>query len=80
MHWLLEATIWAEYRAKVAPTRAEYDAKVAPIWAEYRAKVAPTRAEYDAKVAPIWACATCDEVRAKFECPTLDESAASAQT
>lgn len=61
LHWLLSESILAEYKAKRAPIRAEYEAKYAPI-----------RAEYEAKLAPILACRTCDEIRAKFQCPNVE--------
>ena len=72
---------YAELHKVTAPARAEYDRVTAPAYAELhkvttaaraelRKVTAPACAEHDRVTTAADACTTCDELRAKFECPS----------
>ena len=58
LQWLVRAPALAEYERVTAPALAEDDRVTATAWAEY-----------ERVTATALACCSCDELRAKFNCP-----------
>ena len=61
---------YAELHKVTTAARAELRKVTAPACAEYDRVTTAARAEYDRVTAAADACTTCDELRAKFECPS----------
>ena len=61
---------YAELHKFTTAAYAELHKVTAPAYAELRKVTAPARAEHDRVTAAADACTTCDELRAKFECPS----------
>jgi hypothetical protein len=65
LRFVVKAPALAAYNEAMAPARAAHNKAMASAWAAYDG------ATYNEATASALACATCDELRAKFSCPEV---------